>query len=127
MKAKYFYTSLTRISDLQQTAFSVERVPRREWDTGDYVVGEVVSPPNSLSRIELTIGPRGGTLPHEDHVFLRDAGLAALVRRRDVTMLLYEELPYASDGDRMWRQPNHFEERERIRELCRKVRDGVAA
>ena len=50
------------------------------------------------ARIERTIGPRGGTLPHEDHVFLRDAGLAALVRRRDVTMLLYEELPYAWGG-----------------------------
>ncbi len=56
MKAKHFYTSLTRISDLQETAFSVERLPRREWETGDYVVGEVVSPPNSLSRIELTSG-----------------------------------------------------------------------
>ena len=34
----------------------MELLTRREWETGDYVVGEVVSPPNPLSRIELTSG-----------------------------------------------------------------------
>ncbi|MEW6636329.1 MAG: hypothetical protein AB1425_05885 [Actinomycetota bacterium] len=56
MKRKYFFTSLTRISDLPGKAFSVEPLPRRRWKTGDYVVGEVVSPPSRLSRIELATG-----------------------------------------------------------------------
>jgi len=56
MKPRHFFTSLTRISDLPEVPFSVEPLSRREWKTGDYVVGEVASPPNSLSRIELTSG-----------------------------------------------------------------------
>jgi hypothetical protein len=56
MKHRYFFTSLTRISDLPEVTFSVEPLSRREWETGDYVVGEVTSAPNKLSRIELTSG-----------------------------------------------------------------------
>ena len=56
MKPRYIFTSLTRISDLPEVPFSVEPLPRREWETGDYVVGEVASPPNRLSRIELGNG-----------------------------------------------------------------------
>jgi hypothetical protein len=56
MKPRYFFTSLTRISDLQEVPFSVWPLPRREWETGDYVVGEVASMPNRLSRIELVNG-----------------------------------------------------------------------
>lgn len=56
MKPRYFFTSLTRISDLPERPFSVEPLSRREWETGDYVVGKVVSPPSRLSRIELPSG-----------------------------------------------------------------------
>ena len=56
MKPRYIFTSLTRISDLPEIPFSVEPLPRREWETGDYVVGEVVSPPHRLSLIELGNG-----------------------------------------------------------------------
>lgn len=56
MKTRYFFTSLTRISDLQEIPFSVAPLPRREWETGDYVVGEVASMPNRLSRMELGNG-----------------------------------------------------------------------
>ena len=56
MKPRYVFASLTRISDLPEQRFSVERLSRREWETGDYVVGEVTSPPNRLSRIELSSG-----------------------------------------------------------------------
>jgi len=56
MKPRYFFTSLTRISDLPEVPFSVEPLSRREWETGDYVVGEVASPPNRLSQIELSSG-----------------------------------------------------------------------
>jgi methylmalonyl-CoA mutase cobalamin-binding subunit len=56
MSTKYFFTSLTRISDLAEASFSVERLPRKAWGTGDYVVGEVVSGASRLSRIELANG-----------------------------------------------------------------------
>ena len=56
MMAKYFFTSLTRISNLPEVSFSVEPLPREEWGTGDYVVGQISSPPSSLARIELRNG-----------------------------------------------------------------------
>ena len=56
MTPKYFFTSLTRISDLPEVPFSMEPLPRESWETGDYVIGEVDSPPSSLSRIELASG-----------------------------------------------------------------------
>ena len=56
MKQRYVFSSLTRISDLPGRAFSLESLPRKEWATGDYVVGEVVSAPTRFSRIELTSG-----------------------------------------------------------------------
>lgn len=56
MTTKYFFTSLTRICNLPEVPFSVEPLPRKAWDTGDYVVGKVASPPNRLSRIELANG-----------------------------------------------------------------------
>lgn len=56
MKEKYFFASLTRISDLEQRPFSVGQVSRRGWQSGDYVVGEVAAPPKGLSQIELSTG-----------------------------------------------------------------------
>ena len=56
MKPRYFFTSLTRISDLPEVPFSVGRLPRKEWGTGDYVVGKVVSSASRLSRVELANG-----------------------------------------------------------------------
>ena len=56
MKPRYFSTSLTRISDLPEVSFSVEPLSRREWERGNYVVGEVTSPSNRLSRIEVASG-----------------------------------------------------------------------
>lgn len=56
MKENCFFASLTRISDLEEKPFSVGRISRREWETGDYVVGEVTSPSNGTPRIELSTG-----------------------------------------------------------------------
>jgi hypothetical protein len=56
MTNKYFFASLTRISNLPEVSFSVQPLPREEWETGDYVVGEVDAPPSDLSRIELNNG-----------------------------------------------------------------------
>jgi hypothetical protein len=56
MRPRYFFASLTRISDLPGTAFSVEPLPRSGWATGDYVVAQVASQPASGARLELRNG-----------------------------------------------------------------------
>jgi hypothetical protein len=56
MNHKYFFTALTRRSDLPERPFEVRALPREQWATGDYVVGEVISPPGKRSLIELTSG-----------------------------------------------------------------------
>ena len=56
MSTRYFFTSMTRISDLQDRPFEVCPLSREKWATGDYVVGEVVSPSGKAPIIELTTG-----------------------------------------------------------------------
>jgi hypothetical protein len=52
MSKRYFFTSLTRISDLQQQVFDVKSLPRDQWQTGDYVVGEIIAPLTQKPLIE---------------------------------------------------------------------------
>jgi hypothetical protein len=47
---------MTRISNLQDCPFEVCPLPRDQWKTGDYVVGEIVSPSGKAPKIELTTG-----------------------------------------------------------------------
>ncbi len=56
MLTRYFFTSMTRIGDLQARPFEVRPLSREQWATGDYVVGEVVSPSGKAPIIELTTG-----------------------------------------------------------------------
>jgi hypothetical protein len=56
MNTRYFFASLTRISNLSDTPFTVERLPKERWAAGDYVVGEVAAPHRGLSSIELGNG-----------------------------------------------------------------------
>ncbi|HYB76830.1 MAG TPA: hypothetical protein VEE85_01400 [Candidatus Bathyarchaeia archaeon] len=51
-----FFSSLTRIADLQTRDFVVHPVSKENWENGDYVVGEVVPPLSHLSHVELTDG-----------------------------------------------------------------------
>jgi hypothetical protein len=52
MSQTYFFTSVTRISDLQQQEFDVTILPKNQWATGDYVVGEIIAPLTQRSVIE---------------------------------------------------------------------------
>jgi hypothetical protein len=52
MSQHYFFTSVTRISDLSTQPFDVVTLPREQWDTGDYVVGKIVAPLTKRSIIE---------------------------------------------------------------------------
>ena len=56
MKGKYFFTSLTRISDLSEAPFEVRQRPRQDWATGDYVVGRVLPGVSQSSLLELDSG-----------------------------------------------------------------------
>lgn len=56
MSDKYFFSSLTRISDLESRPFTVQAIPRPQWATGDYVVGIVIPPVNVGCQVELTTG-----------------------------------------------------------------------
>ncbi len=53
---RYFFTSLTRISNLREVDFQVAPMSREHWTTGDYVVGEVNARPSQVSRVELSTG-----------------------------------------------------------------------
>jgi hypothetical protein len=53
---KYFFASLTRISDLAEEDFTIGAVERSQWASGDYVVGRVASRTGMLSQVELRSG-----------------------------------------------------------------------
>ncbi len=48
--------SLARIADFDTNPFEVEPVPRNQWESGDYVQGEVVGEPTPLYSIECESG-----------------------------------------------------------------------
>lgn len=49
---KTVFSSLTRIADVASTPYITSRLPRSEWASGDYVVGEVTGVPAVLDKIE---------------------------------------------------------------------------
>lgn len=55
MSGRHFLTSMTRITDLAERRFEVERRDHDRWDTGDYVAAEVTTD-LSGRRIELASG-----------------------------------------------------------------------
>ncbi len=67
MIEKPLFASLTRISDLVDRPFDVTPVNKREWATGDYVIGEVLSQFNARSLVELANG-RMAEVNAGDHV-----------------------------------------------------------
>ena len=48
--------SLARIADFDATPFEVARIPRSDWETGDYVQGKVTGEPTRLYHIESLSG-----------------------------------------------------------------------
>lgn len=51
-----FFSTVTRISDVETKAFDVAALPRSEWATGDYVLCEVSGRPGPLYKIERPSG-----------------------------------------------------------------------
>ncbi len=82
------FASLTRISDLESVPFQVQKLPPDQWDTGDYVVGNVVSLDNYNARVELTNG-RMIEVAHGDQLIgafgIRAATLEAVGSWQDIS------------------------------------------
>ena len=55
--------SLARIADFDSTSFDVQAIPRADWETGDYVQGEVFGEPTRLYTVECTTGEMIGVDP----------------------------------------------------------------
>lgn len=51
-----FFSSVTRISDLEGSPLKTDRLPQNEWAMGDYVVCEVVGRPGPLYQVERPSG-----------------------------------------------------------------------
>lgn len=65
MNTKYIYASLTRISDLEEKAFQVEKKAKSHWQTGDYVVCKILDTSNNDLKIELKNGRMRGVMEGE--------------------------------------------------------------
>ena len=48
--------SLARIADFDTNPFEVEVIPRADWETGDFVQGQVVGEPTRLYQVECETG-----------------------------------------------------------------------
>ncbi len=60
---RHFFSSLTRITDLQGRPFEVRPLKRADWSDGDYVVGEMICEPGPLTKVELPTGRYIDLLP----------------------------------------------------------------
>ena len=60
---RYFFTSVTRCSDLWRRPFEVAVLPRERWRAADFVVAEVIGAPNELYRCETKTGRIAQLLP----------------------------------------------------------------
>ena len=55
MDPSYIFTSMLRISDLDKKVFSIKKLDKNDWNTGDYVVCKIISSSNT-HKIELING-----------------------------------------------------------------------
>ena len=65
MNPKYIYASLTRISDLEEKGFQVNKIPLSSWEMGDYVVCEIFDASSNDLKIELKTGRMRGVMKGE--------------------------------------------------------------
>ncbi len=65
MKNKFIYTSLTRISDLDDGIFTIEEIDRSRWELGDYVASKIIDPGSNDLSLELPSGRMRGVIGGE--------------------------------------------------------------
>ena len=56
MKPHYFFSSVTRCSDLWIEPFTPQALDRQHWQTGDFVVGRIAGERNRLYHCETKTG-----------------------------------------------------------------------
>ena len=56
MNSTYIFSSLLRISDLDEKPFEVKKLEKVKWKTGDYIIGKITNPGHDQMKIELTNG-----------------------------------------------------------------------
>ena len=56
MTGRYFFASVTRIARLAETPFEVRPLPREQWQSGDYIAGEVCESTGAMRSVELVDG-----------------------------------------------------------------------
>lgn len=56
MNSEYIFTSMLRIADLDKKPFTIEKLEKIKWKTGDYVVGKITDPGSDQFKIELING-----------------------------------------------------------------------
>ncbi len=66
--SNYIFTSLTRISDLEQTPFEVRPLEKEHWASGDYVVMRITHPGGGNLQLELPNGRMRGVIGEEQVV-----------------------------------------------------------
>ncbi|REK08200.1 MAG: DUF1611 domain-containing protein [Planctomycetota bacterium] len=64
MQPNYFFSSLARISDLNEKPFALEALPRDKWSSGDYVAAEVEQI-GGEGLVELTCGRMARIAPND--------------------------------------------------------------
>ncbi len=65
MNHQYIHTSLTRISDLDEKGFELKKLPKEQWETGDYVACEIVNVGSETLKLELPNGRMRGVIGGE--------------------------------------------------------------
>ncbi|MGB5820782.1 MAG: hypothetical protein WBG90_14950 [Saonia sp.] len=65
MNHTYIHASLTRISDLAEKEFTLKKLPKDQWETGDYVACKIVDPGSTSLQIELANGRMRGVIGGE--------------------------------------------------------------
>ena len=51
MDSRYIFTSMLRISDLDKKPFSIKKLDKIKWKTGDYVVGKITDTGSDILKI----------------------------------------------------------------------------
>ena len=65
MNHSYIFTSLTRISDLAEKEFELKKIDFEYWETGDYVLVEILDPGSNTLLLELPNGRMRGVIGGE--------------------------------------------------------------
>ncbi|NER15736.1 hypothetical protein [Spongiivirga citrea] len=65
MNHRYIFTSLTRISDLAEKGFTVKKLKKNQWSTGDYVICEIIDAGSNTLSLELPNGRMRGVIGGE--------------------------------------------------------------